>query len=390
MVFMRGMRAPKERLLRMKHMRYRRILSLPRVLCAVLCTVSLLLALGACSPAETIKGWFGTKWADDKPYENYDMEKYVKLGQYKGIEIQFTGQDEYLELYTMDLFAQYGAPMGLVADPAKTVVAKDDMAYFSFEGSAQGVSEEAQKGMKGKALLIIGSGNFIPGFEDQMEGQPVGKEFTVKVTFPDPYQNSPELSGKEATFKCTVHALGVESEKLTDEGVDALTSGEYATLKAFQEMLLRDIAAQLPEMVANYNMNTAFDAVYGTAEILEFPQKEQEYWDGQVAGLAESQGMGPEDFAQQNGYQSAADYVDEQVAHELVIYAIAQKEGLTISEEDVTALLTEIRAGGYTGTDAELYSQFGGKGYLMRHLMREKVTGFIYENAKDSPAKAAE
>jgi len=374
----------------MKQMRCRRIIS-------ILCAASLLLALGACSPVETVKGWFGERMVDDKPYASYkNMDKYIKLGAYKGVEAEFIGQDEYLDLYMENIFEQYGASRGIIADPQKTTVTKGDFAFFSFEGTAKDIPEELraelEKGMKGKTLLAIGSGNFIPGFEDQMEGQTVGKEFTVKVTFPDPYQ-SPELAGKEATFKCTVHALGAETEKITDEGIDALTSGEFTTVKAFrEEYMLKDekFVAQLPEMMASYNMEQAFEVVCGSTEIIELPAKELQYWDEQITAVAESQGMDLEDFAQMNGFESAAALRNEQVAHEMIVYAIARKENITVSEAEVAARLAQKRAEGYTGTDAELYSQFGGKGSLLRSLMLEKVTKFVYENAKNSPAKAAE
>ena len=389
MVFMRGIRAPKERLLRMKHTRYGRIL-------AVLCAASLLLTLGACSPAETLKDWFGVKWVDDKPYEGYkNLDKYVKVGTYKGVEAKTVGQDEYLMYHMENFFAQYRASRGIIIDPAKTAVAKGDFAFFSFEGKAkdipEDVREEIEAGMKGKVLLTIGSDGFIPGFEDQMVGQALGKEFTVKVTFPDPYQR-PELAGKEAVFKCTVFALGTESDKITDEGVDALTGGEFTSVKDFQEKyMLADerFAEELPRMLAEYNMNITFEEVCGSSSIIGLPEKEQQYWDEQITTTAQGQGITPDEFAQQSGYESAAAMRDEQVSHELLIYSIARKEGITVSEEDVAVRLAQKRAEGYSGTDAELYSQLGGKGSVLRVLMREKVSKFVFENAKNAPAKAA-
>jgi len=366
----------------MKHKQMKRILSM-------ICAVSLLLALGACAPAETVLGWFGGKWVDDKPYENYKMSKFIKLGTYKGVEGEFISLDGYLEMYIENIFSQYGAYPGIADDAAKTVISMGDLVFFNYEGTAPGISEETKKGMKGKALLLIGSGNFIPGFEEQMVDQPRGVEFTVDVTFPEGYggEGSPqsELNGKAAVFKCTVHKIGAASEEFTDEGVDALTNGDYTTLAAFEEMLRADMAADLPKMTIDYNTNLAFDKAFGDAQILKLPPKEQKYWDTQLAELAAGQGASAEEFALQNGYESAAEYRDEQVAREVFIYAVAQAENLTVSEEDVQALVADIRAEGYEGSDAELYSQFGGKGYLLRHLTRVKVMEFLFENAKGMP-----
>ncbi|MCL2299534.1 MAG: hypothetical protein FWC27_05245 [Firmicutes bacterium] len=372
----------------MNHTRLRRI-------CAALCALCLVLALGACSPLETVTGWFTSKkWADDKPYKNVKLDKHVKLGEYKGIEAEFYTDEEYLAFYMDNIFMQYGATKGIADDPAKTAVAEGDLVFFDYEGSGPDIPEEAKEGMKGKALLVVGSDQFIlefknaegvvekRGFEEQMVGQPRDKEFTVDVRFPDPYANNPDLSAKDAVFKCTVHKIGSASEEITDEGVDCLTNGEFATVAEFEALLMEDV----PQQAADYNMNLASDAAFANAEFLELPAKEQEYWDTRLAESAEGQGMGPEDFAQASGYQSAAAYRDEQLKHELFFYAVAEKEGITVTEEDLQALLAEIRAGGeYSDKDDELYSQVGGKGILLRHLMRNKVSEFIYANAKGVP-----
>jgi len=379
MVSMKGMCALNERNLLMKHKRYRRILSPLRALCALVCAVSLLLALGACAPAETVLNWFGGKWVDDKPYEGYRMSKFIKLGAYTGVEADFVTLEEYLGL----IFEQYGATLGIADDPEKAVISEGDLVFFDFEGSAPGISAGTKESMAGRALLLIGSGNFIPGFEDQMVGQPRDKEFTVKVTFPEEYgqegSQQAELNGKEAAFKCTAHKIGDASERITDEGVYSLTNGEIATLAEFEEMLRAE--------AAGYNKNLAFDAAFDNATIVKLPPKEQKYWDERLADIAAGQGLGAEDFAMYSGFENAAAYRDEQVVCELFLYAVAQKEGITISEEEVKAQVAELRANGYEGTDAELYSEFGGKGYLLRFLTREKVTAFILENAKGVPAE---
>ena len=384
---MKGTYALNERNLLMKHKRYRRILSPLRALCAVLCAVSLLLALGACAPAETVMNWFGGKWVDDKPYENYKMSKFIKLGAYKGVEAEFITLEEYLGL----VFAEYGAPLGISDDSAKTKIALGDLVYFDFEGSAPGISEDAKEGMKGTTLLFIGSGNFIPefkdesgkvvkrGFEDQMIDQARDKEFTVDVRFPDPYQGSEELSGKDVTFKCKVYKIGDESGEITDEGVNSLTGGAFATRADFEDRFRED--------AIGYNRNLAFDAAFDNATVVKLPPKEQKYWDERLADIAAGQGLGAEEFAQYSGFENAAAYRDEQVVCELFLYAVAQKEGITISDEEVKAQVAELRAGGYEGTEAELYSEFGGKGYLLRYLTREKVTTFIFENAKGVPVE---
>lgn len=375
----------------MKHTRMRRIL-------ALLCAAALLLALGACAPLETVKGWFSS---DAAPYAGYDMDKLVKLGEYKGVEAEFYTEEAYLDLYLENaVFAQYGTPLGITDDAEKEAVADGDLVFFDYEGTAEGATEADLQGMKGKGLLIIGSGGFIPGFEEQMVGKPRGEEFDVNVTFPDPYQ-SETLAGKSAVFKCTVHKIGVESEKVTDEGVIALTGGQFATLAEFLEILPGEIEQQyqrpFSEVLRQMNMDSTYTVAFNGAEFLKIPAKEKKYWDKQLAQeaklYAEQSGGNADvdEFAKQNGFESAQALRDEQIKHELFSFAVAAKEDIAVTELDLQALLSDIRAGGGdTGSDAEIFAKYGGKGRLTRMLMMDKVSAYIYENAKDSPAAAAE
>ena len=358
-----------ERLQRMKHKRVERII-------AVLCAVSLLLALGACSSS------------DDKPYASYNMDKLIKPGEYKGVEAAFeTMSDETLQAYMEEVFAYYQmGPGGVKDDPSKEAVAAGDLVFFDYEGTAEGATAEDLEGMKGNIALVIGSGQFIPGFEDQLIGQPRDKEFDVNVTFPDPYQ-SETLAGKPAVFKCTVHQIGSEAE-FSDEDVAYLTGGEITTLAAFMEVLEPEAEASLVQK----NTNAAFEAAFKNAEILKIPAKEQKYWDKQLAAQAETQGMSIEEFLTAIGFEgNLEDYKkqerDETIKREMFAYAVAKKEDISVTDEEVAAWIEGYRAQGTSGTDEEIYERIGGKGALLRWLLQNKVSEFIYDNAKDAPPR---
>jgi trigger factor len=361
-----------------------------------MCAVSLLAALGACG------------WADDKPYGGYNLDKLVKPGEYKGVEAEFVTEDGYLDLYMdYEVFMRSGKPKGITDNPAKEAVAQGDLVYFDYAGTAQGVSEKALEGLTGKGLLVIGSNSFLSeykneagevvkrGFEDQMVGQPRDKEFTVDVKFPDDYgqegEDQAELNGKDAVFKCTVHKIGAETENITDDGVSGLTGGKYATIAEFRAVLRPEAEDQyqrpLSEQVRQMNQNGAFVAAFDNAQFLKIPEREGKYWDAQIAQEAERNGASADAYAQKNGYENAAALRDDQVKHELFSFAVAAGEGIAVTEEDLQELLGEIRAGsGDTGADDEIYGKYGGKGRMIRMLTMDKVSEFIYENAKNSPA----
>ena len=355
-----------------------------KALCAVLCAASLLLALGACSPVETVTGWF-TKLTQRQPYGSYNLDKLVKLGEYKGVEYEAAvTTDEEIYAYMEEIFDYYQMDRGLEDDPGKAVIAEGDLVFFDYEGTAEGATPADVEGMKGSATLAIGSGDFIPGFEDQMVGQPRGKEFDVNVTFPDPY-NSDTLAGKDAVFKCTVHKIGAASEKITDEGVAQLTQGEFLTVDEFLEVLRPEVedGARQKDRVA------AYTAALESAEFLKIPAKEEKYWDKQLAQDAERYGMGnAEELAQQSGYESAQALRDEQLKHELFAFAVAAKEEMTVTEKDLQELLEDLRGNyGASGTDKEIFEQYGGKERVIRMLTLDKVSEFIYDNAKGVPAE---
>jgi len=371
-------------------MKHKRTLAAPRAVCALLCA-ALLLALGACA-------------SDSKPYKSYDLDKLVKLGDYIGVDVEFTTEDGYLDLYMeYEIFAQYYAAKGIDDDPEKEAIAEGDLVFFDYEGTAEGATAKDLEGMKGQALFIIGSGQFLPAydeeylsFEEQMIGQPRGKEFDVVVKFPDFYpdatgENNEALAGNEAVFKCMAHKIGVESEKITDEGVAGLTGGQHATLEEFREVLRPDLAAELPERLLSLNRNEAFMAAFDNAEFLELPAREGKYWDKQIVQEAEQYGYESADqYAQLNGYEDAQNLREEQVKRELFSFAVAAKVGIVATDEDIGVLLENVRAGsGDPSTDAQLIAKYGGKGRLLRMLTIDMVNEFIYENAKDSPAAIA-
>ena len=145
-----------------------------------------------------------------------ELRPEVTLGEYKGLKVDKVStrvtQKEVDE--EIDKERERNARTIEVTDRA---VQDKDQVILDFEGFVDGVAFEGGKGEK--YPLTIGSGSFIPGFEDQLIGAEIGKEVEVNVTFPEDYQ-AKELAGKEAVFKCTVHEIKAkELPELDDEFV---------------------------------------------------------------------------------------------------------------------------------------------------------------------------
>ncbi len=161
----------------------------------------------------------------------------VKLGEYKGLKAamlptEATDEDVDAEIDTM---RDRNARLISVEDRAAQM---GDTAEIDFEGFVDGVAFEGGKGEN--YPLELGSGSFIPGFEEQVAGHSAGDEFDVNVTFPDEY--APELAGKDAVFKCKIHEIKTkELPALDDEFVKDVS--EFDTL----DELKADIKKQLSE-----------------------------------------------------------------------------------------------------------------------------------------------
>jgi len=356
---------------------------------------AVLLALCLLASCSLPFGWGKKKEAEAYPFEGLDFGEYIQLGEYKGLAVAFKPK----EISNADVlneakqyFLESGIPLGIKADSAKTVVAKGDNIEFDFEGDAQGVSEDTLAGMAAKGHVMPNVGvpvndkgdmQFIPGFEEQIIGQPINKDFDVKVTFPEDY-HSIELAGKEAVFKCKVHKIG--STTLTDEGVVNLTGGQLNSVNE----LLDYIKEQMPAQIEFENRQLAIDCAIDNAKFIKLPEEAEKAYQKPIDEYLEGMGITLDEYLDSyGGGQSADEFMEENVTmparQDLFVFAVAAKEGLEVTDADTKELLDSIRQGDDSMTDEFIYENYGDKASMVRYLMLEKVKEFIYDNAVDDP-----
>ena len=167
----------------------------------------------------------------------------VKLGEYKGLKVDKVStrvmQKEVDE--EIEKERERNARTVEVTDRA---VQDKDIVTLDFEGFVDGVAFEGGKGEN--YPLTIGSGAFIPGFEEQLIGAEIDKETEVKVTFPEEYQ-AKELAGKEAVFKCTVHEIKAKELPELDDEFASEVSEEAETLEDYKA----EVKAKIKERKEN-------------------------------------------------------------------------------------------------------------------------------------------
>ena len=186
----------------------------------------------------------------------------VKLGDYKGLKLEEIANTVSAKDVNEELARRQERNARQVAIEDRAVK-KDDIANINFEGFVDGVAFPGGKGENYD--LVIGSGSFIPGFEDQIIGKKIGEEFDVEVTFPEDY-HSEDLKGKAATFKTKLNSIMVKELPALDDEF-AKDVSEFDTL----DELKADIKAKLKEAAdartKQEKENAAIDAVIETMEV---------------------------------------------------------------------------------------------------------------------------
>ena len=262
----------------------------------------------------------------------------VTLGEYKGVKIGKIDR----EVTEEDVMAQINAERD---NNARNITVEDrpvkdgDMTVIDFEGFVDGVAFEGGKGEN--YPLTIGSGAFIPGFEEQLVGAEIGKEVEVKVTFPEDYQ-AEELQGKEAVFKCTVHEIKEkEGPELDDEFASEVS--EFETLAEYKEDVRKNLEEKKAKDAETTRENKAVQAAVEASE-MEIPEPmletQQRQMVDEFAQRITMQGMSMEQYMQFTGatYEKLVEQVkpqaEERIKSRLVLEAIARAEKIEATEED--------------------------------------------------------
>ncbi|MBQ9029086.1 MAG: trigger factor [Lachnospiraceae bacterium] len=310
----------------------------------------------------------------------------VGLGKYKGVEIEKIDTavtDEEVE-EELKREQEKNASMKEVTDRA---VKDGDQINLNFEGFVDGVAFEGGKGED--YPLTIGSGSFIPGFEEQLIGAEIGKEIEVNVTFPENYQ-SEDLAGKAAVFKCTVLKITEKIlPELNDEFADDVS--EFDTLEEFKADIRKNLETRKEERARTEKENKVIDAIIADSEI-EIPEPmlkaQQEQIVDEFAQRLQSQGLSIDQYFAYMGMtrekmvEDSKDQAEKRIRTRLVLEEIVKVENIVATEEDFETELTKL-AEAY-GADLETVKKiFEGreKDRMMEDIAVQKALSFVADNA---------
>ena len=273
-----------------------------------------------------------------------EVKPEFQLGDYKGVEVEKVDEtvNEDVVNAKLDEMREKGSRLVSV----EREIANGDTANIDFEGFDGEVAFEGGKGENYD--LVIGSGSFIPGFEDQLVGKKAGEEVEVNVTFPEEY-HAENLAGKPVVFKVKVNDVKVkELPELNDEF--AADTTEFNTLEELRADVRAKAEADAKEAAKNELRNRVIEKVVANTEV-EVPEAMIKHEiENQMMELnyqLQYQGFGMEQFLQMTGKtmeefksEFAASRREEAVRNvktSLVIEAIAKAEGVEVNEEEVNA-----------------------------------------------------
>lgn len=316
----------------------------------------------------------------------------VKLGKYKGVKVDKIDidvtDDEINEVVERER-----------DNNARNIAVEDrpvkdgDMTMIDFEGFVDGVAFEGGKGED--YPLTIGSGAFIPGFEEQLVGAELGKEVEVNVTFPEDY-HADNLKGKAAVFKCTVKEI---KEKELPDVDDEFASevSEFDTLAEYKESIKKDLEEKKAKEAKDAKEDAVIDAIIEASE-MDIPdamiETQQKQMVDEFAQRITMQGISMEQYLQFTGtnYNQIVEQVkpqaEKRIKSRLVLEAVAAAENLEVTDEEYDKEI-EVMAEAYQMDVDKVKEMLGERETknIRKDLLVRKAADFVVENAKESKKK---
>ena len=312
----------------------------------------------------------------------------IKLGKYKGVKIdkietEVTEEEIKAEL---DKERERNARTVTVEDRA---VKDGDETVIDFDGYVDGVAFAGGKGEN--YPLTIGSGAFIPGFEEQLIGKNIGEAVEVNVTFPEEYQ-AEELAGKAAVFKVEIKEIKVkELPELDDEFASEVS--EFDTLAEFKEETKKKLTEKKEKEAKGAKEDAVVEAIIADSDI-EIPEAmletQQRQMMDEFAQRIQSQGISFEQYCQFTGMtaqtmlEQVKPQAEKRIKSRLVLEAIVKAESVTATEEDYEKEV-ERMAGMYQMEAEKVKELIGeeGKKQIHEDLAITKAVEFVVNEAKE-------
>lgn len=353
--------------------------------------------------AEGTSGSIDVSGLEAVTLNDVDIDSLVKLGEYKGITLDLKKTevtDEDVENSLNSAYSQ-NPNMKEVTDRA---IESGDTANIDFVGKYADTKEEFQGGTGQGYDLVIGSGSFIDGFEDGLIGVKTGETVDLNLTFPEDY-GAADLAGKDVIFTVTVNSIKVADTEPSDEWVKGLGLEDVENMDQFRAHLRAELEADADTQYNEDLKNAAVEMVADNATVDEIPEKlynryyiqmvdSLKSYVQQIAytyGVQVSETEYVQTVMQNNGLTGTPedylnDLANQQTKRIMVLQAVANKEGIEVSQETIDKYIQEDYNNYFKssyGTIDEFKATFDTEDYR-EQIMAEQVADFLVENANIS------
>jgi len=312
-------------------------------------------------------------WDESYPYSKYDFDDLVQLNSYLGLEIDMPTEDELAQELSNQL-------LGLQKEFATTqeitdrAVAAGDTVVVDYEGTLDGAAY-AVCTASGKQILID-TAKFLgfDNFKSQIIGATIGSPVNFTVTYPADYYDSSKI-GKSVVITLTVKSISVVTlPELTDAFINEKSEGSYTTLADYTTNFVDELKLQAKK-------ESAWSAAVQASPIKDYPQDEidrlKKAEENRYNKLAESKSMTLSEYltslniAESDYSTKLESYAKQQVGEEILLYAIAAKENITVSKDEYNKVCSEWESNGFASEEA--FKNYYPLEDVITRLLRDKV-----------------
>ena len=344
-----------------------------------------------------------TACGGNMPYGNYDLEDYIKVGEYKGLEVEKYSidvtEDEVKEEIQNRL--QQAAT---TTEETEGVVKEGDTVVIDFVGRIDG--KEFEGGSAQNYSLTVGGGQFVEGFESGLIGAEIGGDpVVVKATFPDDYALNADLAGKEAEFTVTVHSRQVKNVPALDMDFIKASGSKATSLEEYNEEVKEDLYNQKEEEAINNQKSYLWNKVIENTEQMTGDDGEALYPEEEITRVtdefvkeyqnyADQYGMEYSDFIkQQTGMsedefnEQIKDYAKSVVLQEMVLYYLVDQENIKITKDEYNGYIEDqlksmgLDADTFESAYGKSYEEYMGEDTIRRYIYMDKVSTMMLDNA---------
>lgn len=314
--------------------------------------------------------------------EAYEVSDYITLGQYKGVKAVY----DKLEVTDADVDKAIEEDLSSNSTEEEVkdrAVQTGDIVNIDYEGLKDGVAFDG--GTAQGYDLEIGSGNFIPGFEDGLIGHNTGEKVKLDLTFPEEYPTE-ELAGKAVVFNVTINSIKTKKlPELNDEYVKSNT--DYNTVAEYKEGTHAELAKSNEETMKNAKMANILQTIISNSKISSYPQTLIDYYGYEMESYytqyAQMFGMDLAAFIEANGMNQAAydeqkkSYAENRAAQELVLNSVIKTENMVLTDDEYSKGLADYMEKYGVKTEDEFYQSYGTKEQIKESLLWEKAMDFL-------------